>query len=214
VNIKQLSSLMAPPSLADAASLVPPVRLGRSRRARQSPGQSQPLPPPMPLPPPLPGLPQAQPQADAMAAALQPREFDPSDEYRRLLEATDPRAARRRWPGARQQQPPPSGTDRGDDVYQHLMSRERRVLDTVDRVVNDAAKSDARADTLASMPLHELAMRSVSAVRSVFEDLVACRTLDDLRRALTIEQARRPFVGLALVAAAVLIGMLQMCGGG
>jgi hypothetical protein len=154
--------------------------------------------------------------------------FDPSEEYRRLLESTDPALAYRRAKRgrAKQAQGQGQGTSRRraaagtaasgdsgeDDVYQFLMSRERRVLDTVDRVVNDAARADDASHKLLDMPVHEIIMRTASAVRMLFEDLVQCRSLVEVRKALHIEPARRPFVGLALVALALLVGMLQCCG--
>ena len=144
--------------------------------------------------------------------------FDPSVEYRRLLDLTAPDLARvgmryprgaartgRKRPAVRSADPKDPG-----DVYQDLMARERRVLDTVDRVVNDASRERREAGTLAGMPVHEVVMRTVSAVTALFEDLVVCRSLDDLRAALTVEQARRPFLGIALVALAVLLGMVHI----
>ena len=141
------------------------------------------------------------------AADGAPPPFDPSEEYRHLLELTEPRnARRRRRPGATMVK---AATDEGE-AYQQLMSMERRVLDTVDRVVNDSVLRDAeRTSLLFGMPCHELAMRSLGAVRALFDDLVVCRTIEDAIKALT-DPTRRPFLGVTLVALAVFMGMVHL----
>jgi hypothetical protein len=150
-------------------------------------------------------------------AAERAEPFDPSEEYRRLLDLTAPDLARvgmRHPRGAARtgRKRPVRSADPKDpgDVYQDLMARERRVLDTVDRVVNDASRERREAGTLAGMPVHEVVMRTVSAVTALFEDLVVCRSLEDLRAALAVEPARRPFLGIALVALAILLGMVHI----
>ena len=132
--------------------------------------------------------------------------YDPSDEYRKLLDVTDP--ARR----LKQNKPAATGpsdfSGRLPDAYQYLMSRERRVLDTVDRVVNDSITKDDSERTMFGMPVHELAMRTVGSVRALLDDLIAARNLSDVASA--IKDARRlPFLGVAMVALALLLASLQ-----
>ena len=142
-------------------------------------------------------------------ASAGPTPFDPSEEYRRLLEAVDPPAPIRRNGAANRRS---SGSPAKPDSYQYLMSRERRVLDTVDRVVNDALTRDAGDRSLFGMPVHELAMRTLGAVRALFDDLVASKSLDDGVKALR-DPARMPFVGMALVALAVFMLFLSAASG-
>jgi hypothetical protein len=141
-------------------------------------------------------------------ASAGPTPFDPSEEYRRLLEAVDPPAPVRRNGANRRS----SGSPAKPDSYQYLMSRERRVLDTVDRVVNDALTRDAGDRSLFGMPIHELAMRTLGAVRALFDDLVASRSLDDGLKALR-DPIRMPFVGIALIALAVFMLFLASASG-
>jgi len=153
-------------------------------------------------------------QADAAAEAAYrdaaegaPPPFDPSEEYRKLLEIAEPRRARRRPRGG--VETVKAATDEGE-AYQYLMSRERRVLDSVDRVVNDSVLRDAeRGSLLFGMPCHELAMRTLGAVRALFDDLVSSRSIEDVLKAAA-DPARRPFLGIALVALAVFMGMVHL----
>lgn len=149
--------------------------------------------------------------ADAATAALSelPPPFDPADEYRRLLESVaaedDGRRGRRG-----------GGTPTVlMDPYQQLMAKERRVLDTVDRVVNDSlAKRDADSATssLLAQPVHVLAMRTAGALRALLDDLVASRSLRDVGQALS-DPLRRPYIGVALVGIAVMMGMIELASG-
>ena len=129
------------------------------------------------------------------AAAQMPPPFDPSEEYRKLLAVAEGRERER------------DGTKQED--YQYLMSRERRVLDTVDRVVNDSIATREAAEGLLTMPLHLLAMRSAGALRGLLDDLVASRSLEDARRALS-DRKRLPFIGVAMIAVAVLLGFVEL----
>ena len=138
-------------------------------------------------------------------AAAGPSPFDPSEEYRRILEAAEPRRtsqARRRQDSASVAKP---------DAYQHLMSKERRVLDTVDRVVNDVARKESAEKTLLGMPLHELAMRTVGACRALLDDLVVVRSPEEAWRALS-DPGRVPYLGIALIALSLLLAALTATG--
>jgi len=135
------------------------------------------------------------------AAAAMPPPFDPSEEYRMLLETT-------RKDGRRGGRSKVDASGRQQDAYQYLMSRERRVLDTVDRVVNDSIRNKEEGSTLLGLPIHELAMRTAGALRALLDDLIACRSLSDVKEAL-YDPARLPFLGVALVSLAVFVGMLS-----
>lgn len=143
-------------------------------------------------------LPQTPPQPSLDAT------YDPSEEYRKLLEVTDP-VRRARQPVAKG---PSDFSGRLPDSYQYLMSRERRVLDTVDRVVNDSIAKEDAEKTLFGMPVHELAMRTIGSVRALIDDLVAARNIADVAAALR-DPRRRPYLGVAMVAVALLLASLQ-----
>ena len=95
----------------------------------------------------------------------------------------------------------------GADSYSTLMAKERRVLDTVDRVVNDAAATDAAARSFYEMPLHEIAIRVVGAIRGLMDDLIEVRKPEHVWRAL-MHQDRKVYLGIALIALAVVISMI------
>jgi hypothetical protein len=135
--------------------------------------------------------------------------FDPQDEYRRLLDLVSPGPppARR---GAKGGGGGGGGGGAEQDVYQQLMARERRVLDTVDRVVNDDLERQTTSSTLLRMPVHELCMRTVSAVRGLFDDLVEAAAAKSTADALAAirNPNRLPFLGIASIALALLLAAM------
>ena len=137
----------------------------------------------------------------------QQQPFDPQKEYRDLLDVV----AAQGMPEARRAGlAVPNGADL--DPYQQLMQRERRVLDTVDRVVNDDIERRSSKTGLLGMSIAELCYRTVSAVRGLFDDLVdaaSAHSPADLVAALT-NPHRMPFLGVALVAVALLLAAMQM----
>lgn len=161
---------------------------------------------PAPLPPPTPSKfsPAGPfgPPVSSHATVGKDDAFDPSEEYRRLLDVSDPaRRLKQNGPGA-------DFSGRLPESYQYLMSRERRVLDTVDRVVNDSIVREDAGRTLFGMPVHELAMKTIGAVRSLMDDLIATRTLQGVADALR-EPRRMPYLGVAMVAVALLLAAIQ-----
>lgn len=139
---------------------------------------------------------------DGRARTAEGLAFDPSDEYRKILDTASPPRRNASAVGLE------GSGGKKPDAYQYLMGKERRVLDTVDRVVNDAIVKERTEATLFGMPMHELAMRAVGAVRSLMDDLVAARSIDDVMAALS-DAPRRPYLGVAMVAVALLLAALQ-----
>jgi hypothetical protein len=132
-----------------------------------------------------------------------PKPFDPVDEYRALLDLTEDRSASSR----RRKNLMSSAAE--EDVYSDLMSRERRVLDTVDRVVNDAIETrrNRSSSSLSGMPVHEVAMRTMGAVRSLWDDLINAASLEDVMTALT-DPSRVLFLGIAMVTLAAMMAIV------
>jgi hypothetical protein len=97
------------------------------------------------------------------------------------------------------------------DAYQHLLSRERRVLDTVDRVVNDARRSEVRRTPFLRLPLHVIGMRTLSALRGLLDDLVEARSLTDVRDAL-MQEDRKVYLGTCLLLLAFCLMVIQASG--
>jgi hypothetical protein len=130
-----------------------------------------------------------------------PESFDPRDEYRTLLNLAEAAAAS---PPALF---PPGGAEK--DVYQQLVSKERRVLDTVDRVINDAAEREARQTLLHKMPVHEVIMRTLGSLRALWDDLMSVEEPMDVVVALA-DPARRPFLGIFLIAVAIILAFVHI----
>ena len=110
-------------------------------------------------------------------------EFDATAEYKALLELV------------RKKEP---GKDQSDDAYQGLMQREKRVLDTVDRVVNDSWRKDADSRTFLQLPLHEIGARVMSTVNAVMEDAVEARTVRQAIDAVTVGD-RKIYLGVFVI---------------
>ena len=129
------------------------------------------------------------------AASQMPLPYDSSEEYRRLLESVTSSKSS------------PTGSDM--DQYQYLMSREKRVLDTIDRVVNDSLVKKEEGSTLLDLPVHTLAMKSAGSLRALLDDLMVSRSYEDVIKALT-DPMRRPYIGIALVVIGIIVGLLEI----
>ena len=106
----------------------------------------------------------------------------------------------------------PTASPADGEVYQQLMAKEQRVLDTVDRVVNDSKRVERQATTLMTMPLHELTMRMMAAVRGLMDDLLASRSAAEVGAALAKED-RRIYLGVCLLALGFLLAFVQATSG-
>jgi len=100
---------------------------------------------------------------------------------------------------------------RGDgdlDTYSDLMNRERRVLDTVDRVVNDARLRRSEATSLPDMRLSQLVTRTMTVVVDVYRDLLRVRRLTDVPDVFT-RRGRLLYVGILLVLVSLAVMVVQ-----
>lgn len=137
----------------------------------------------------------------AAAAAPEPPEpFDARAERQSLLDAVHGRGEFGKRLGLSSRDP-----------YQHLLSRERRVLDTVDRVVNDARAADVRHRPFLQLPLHVIGMRAVSSLRAVLDDLVDARSMSAVRDAV-LQDDRKVYVGVCLLLLGFCLMFIQATG--
>ena len=140
-------------------------------------------------------------RADAQAAATG---WDAGAEYDEILALV-------RGGGAPRAQPAGVVAPEPGAAYQGLMAKERRVLDTVDRVVNDAARLEEEDPPLARLRLHELLVRSTGALRGLMDDLLEAaeaRSAPQALAALT-DPGRRVFLGVCLLALGILLAVVQ-----
>lgn len=100
-----------------------------------------------------------------------------------------------------------SGQSGPSDVYQSLLRQERRALDTVDRVVNDARKTALASTQLVDLPIRDLAFKAMHTGKSIMDDLVNANSASDVRVAL-VSGERKIFLGAALVVIAVAAALV------
>lgn len=142
------------------------------------------------------GTPRAMGQREAEADSPMPWN-DP--EYVRFVQALDGQTNKVSTSGM---------SDRGDvnqkpsEVYQSLLNRERRALDTVDRVVNDARKTELASLELVDLPIRDLARRAMTTGKSMMDDLVEANNAYEFRDAL-VSGDRKVFLGAVLIIIAI-----------
>jgi len=100
---------------------------------------------------------------------------------------------------------------RGDgdlDTYSGLMNKERRVLDTVDRVVNDARLRRSAASSLPDMRVSQLVTRTLAVVVEVYHDLLRVRRVSDVPDVFT-RRGRLLYVGILIIFASLVIMVVR-----
>lgn len=102
--------------------------------------------------------------------------------------------------------------DHGRDRYGDLIDKEERVLDTVDRVVNDARLQRSERGSILHMSVAQIATRTAEVMYQVFRDALAARSTEDAK-ALLRSPERRLYLGIVLVTLA-LLAMLVTLGSG
>ena len=83
------------------------------------------------------------------------------------------------------------------DVYQALMEKERRVLDSIDRIVSSKDASQAESEDVVRMPIHKIAIKCIGATQTLLDDLVSARSIHDAIRAFTAHE-RRIYIGIVI----------------
>lgn len=94
------------------------------------------------------------------------------------------------------------------DAYSRLMATERRVLDTVDRIVNEARTESHRRRLFTQMSLSEILDVMQRTLRQVFEEVMRARHPRDVWQTVS-KMDRRICLGLVLVFAAVTIMVVE-----
>lgn len=104
-------------------------------------------------------------------------------------------------------EPPASTSPRPSEVYQSLIHTEKRALDTVDRVVNDARKTALASTQLVDMPVRALAFRALKTGKSIMDDLVVANSAQQVNAAL-LDGDRKVFIGASLILVAVAAALV------
>lgn len=103
------------------------------------------------------------------------------------------------------------GSSDPSDVYQDLLARERRVLDTIDRVVNDASRNDGDNRGFLQLPLHEIGIRGIRVMRGLMDDLVESRSFSDVCKAI-MRPGRKVYIGVILLLLALCVYFVDVSG--
>lgn len=93
------------------------------------------------------------------------------------------------------------------EVYQSLIDRETRALDTVDRVVNDARKTALASTQLVDMPVRALAFKAMQTGKAIMDDLVEAGSAQQVQVAL-LSGDRKVFFGATLILVAVAAALV------
>lgn len=97
-------------------------------------------------------------------------------------------------------------------TYQRLMATEGRVLDTVDRVVNDARFLEARDSTFMQQTLSTICQRVARALLDAFEELLLARSIGDVT-AVFRKKDRILYFGLAAMGITLIVILVGGFGG-
>jgi len=97
----------------------------------------------------------------------------------------------------------------GQDRYSALMNKEQRVLDTVDRVVNDARLAQARQGSFLDMSLLQVVGRMGEVLREAWTEVIAARSPRAVLAVFT-PPGRRVYFGAALVLAALFLAVFHV----
>lgn len=133
-------------------------------------------------------------------------DFDPKKEYDKLLDAISPSSSNsssnKHAAGAM------NGVD-AVDPYTYLMSRERRVLDTIDRITQDRAAQVEKERTIFGGSLATHAAQAIGVVRHVLDDATSVKSVKDvvdlLHKSFVKDDQRRLYLGVIFIIIALII---------
>lgn len=94
-------------------------------------------------------------------------------------------------------------------TFQRLMATETRVLETVDRVVNDARFVESKRAEFLQQPLRVILDRTVRAVLDAFVDTMKARSLGEVLLAFSRDD-RPLYIGLAVMAVTLCAIVLSL----
>lgn len=94
-------------------------------------------------------------------------------------------------------------TSQKSDVYQELMSKEERVLNSVDRVVNATQKLELEKQMFVHMSLSQVWHRTMQLVPAIIHDLTTLKRVTDVGR-IFLHEDRKIYVGLIVVGIALI----------
>ena len=134
--------------------------------------------------------------------------FNAQEEYNKLLDEIDDERRRKHTS-------PLKDNERvGElELYQKLMAKEDRVLQTINRVVDDNEQNRYKTSVLSTdilnMSIMQIVLRISGSLNHLFEDLIRSRSIKDVKRAMT-DPLRVPFYGITLIVVAIVLAIIYI----
>lgn len=85
-----------------------------------------------------------------------------------------------------------------NDIYQELLSKEARVLETVDRVVNTTRDKDVQSSSILNLSVHEIWTRLLTLVPLLLNESLNIKKLSDLKD-IFLKEDRKIYVGIIII---------------
>ena len=101
--------------------------------------------------------------------------------------------------------------DHGSDKYQELMQKETRVLDTVDRVINDSRLQTIKRTNITEMSIMQIISRTAEVVHDIYLELFTVRSLQDAKDVF-VRSDRIVYLGIIVTMIGFFIGFIQLSG--
>jgi hypothetical protein len=90
------------------------------------------------------------------------------------------------------------------DVYEELVKKEDRVLETIDRVINYSNEKEIKSQEFTSMSLNDIIHKTFWNWRLMINDMYGISTFQDLKKAL-LKDDRKIYLGILLVLVCVFL---------
>jgi len=101
--------------------------------------------------------------------------------------------------------------DSPNAMYDELMQKEARLLETVDRVIEDRAEERRREKTFMDTPIKKMPLEFLRSVKGMFEDL---QEVSDMKAlwAIIYKDKRMIYGGILLIIVATFLMLIQVSG--
>ena len=84
------------------------------------------------------------------------------------------------------------------EIYEELMKKEDRVLDTINRVVNVSNEKEIKGKEFLNMSLNDIVHKFFWNITLIFSELISSKTIQDVKKVL-FKDDRKIYIGLLLV---------------
>lgn len=95
------------------------------------------------------------------------------------------------------------------DIYEQLIKKEDRVLDTINRTINYSNEKQLDASEVFNMSLHEIIRRFFWTLRTIFHDLFRVKTGQDLWQVM-LKDDRKIYLGTLLLCVCIILFFISI----